>query len=157
MSLILDLVRHGEALAAGHGGDAARALSPRGRAEIAFLAERLRADRTTFTRVLVSPLARARETASILLGGRDGRPVPEIVAALVPDGEPDEVLAAIAAEGAGESHLLIVSHQPLIGRLAAGLSGEAVDFHPGTWVRIEFDGPPAPRTGRILRNIHPGR
>ena len=155
MTLILGLVRHGDALPAGHGGDAARKLSPRGRADVTGLADRLRGEGARPRRVLVSPLARARETAAVLLSGRDDAPTPEIVEPLVPEAEPDEVLEALAARGVREGYVLIVSHQPLVGRLVAFLTGDQADFRPAPCVRITFEGEPGPRRGRLTHSIHP--
>ncbi|MEO5618167.1 MAG: phosphohistidine phosphatase SixA [Candidatus Eisenbacteria bacterium] len=155
MTLLLDLVRHGEARPAGHGGDAARRLTPRGRTDVTRLAARLRSEGVRPTHIFVSPLARARETAAILLSGRDDAPVPEIVEPLVPEAEPDEVLEVLTARDIREGYVLIVSHQPLVGRLVTFLTGGDTDFHAGTCVRITFEGEPGPRRGRLTHSIHP--
>jgi len=154
MSLILELVRHGEASPAQKGGDAARRLSPKGRADVARLAERLRAEAPRLTHVFVSPLARARETAAILLAGRAGAPAPEILRGLVPEGEPDELLADLLARGLEGAHVLLVSHEPLMGRFAEHLTGEITLFLTSTCVRVAFDGAVAPRRGRLVHRIH---
>lgn len=156
MALILDLVRHGEAMPSAPGADAARKLSPRGRAEITQLAARLSEEGLRPTHILVSPLARARETAAVLLSSRDDAPLPELVEPLVPEAEPDEVLEVLVARGIREGYVLIVSHQPLMGRLVNYLTGDDSEFRTGTCARVTFDGEPGPRLGHLTHVIHPG-
>ena len=55
--LVLDLLRHGDALPADSGGDAARRLSPRGIAALERLARHLATLDWHPTRAFVSPLA----------------------------------------------------------------------------------------------------
>jgi phosphohistidine phosphatase SixA len=60
MKLVLDILRHGEALPVGPGGDASRALSSYGVMEIRALGARLAASGWRPDRVFSSPLVRAR-------------------------------------------------------------------------------------------------
>jgi len=70
-----------------------------------------------------SPLPRAVQTAELLLAGIGDEVVLEVYEDLTPEGSAGEVLARLA-ELPEESHLLIVSHEPLAGRLASVLKGE---------------------------------
>ena len=155
MPLVLDILRHGEAESAGSAGDAARALSPAGRQAMAALAATLAGEGWRPGRIFSSPLARARETAKIVRAAAPDAPAIERLAELGADREPYEVLAALEAHGATTGHILLVTHQPLAGRLAAILTGTEAGFRPGTLVRIEFAAALTPRRGRIVRTIPP--
>jgi len=150
--LVLDVLRHGEAEPAGPAGDAGRALSTAGIRAMAELAERLAAENWRPDRIFSSPLMRARQTAEIVRGAAPGAPAIELLDELLAESEPVDALAALEAIGAGDGHVLLVTHQPLAGRLAARLTGEETPFRAGTLVRIEAgaDG------GRVIRSIHPG-
>ncbi len=156
MPLLLDILRHGEAEPAGTGGDAARPLSAAGRRALAGLAETLAKEGWRPDRIFSSPLKRARQTAEIVRGAAPRAPAIERLDELLADCDPSDVLGALEALGANTGHLLLVSHQPLAGRLAALLTGEEHPFRPGTLVRIECAPGLAPARGRVIRSIHPG-
>lgn len=153
MTLILDLLRHGEALPSSGAGDAARPLSPRGRSDITRLAEQFSVEGLVPTHVFVSPLRRARETVALLLRPLPESPAPIVLESLTPDSEPEEVLEALAAHGVREGHAVLVSHQPLLGRLAALLTGQDTAFAPASLVRIRCED--GPGWGRLVFSIHP--
>ena len=155
MPLVLDILRHGAAESAGAGGDEARALSPAGREAMTVLATTLAGEEWRPGRIFASPLVRARQTAEIVRGAAPDAPAIERMDELVADGEPHQVLTALAAHGATAGHLLLVTHQPLAGRLAAVLTGKEAGFRPGTLVRIEFATGLAPRRGRVVHTIPP--
>lgn len=137
--LCLDLVRHGEAQPSGVGGDAARRLTPAGRAAITSLAERLAREGWRPAAMWSSPLFRAQETAAILSAACPGLLI-ETLDALVPDAEPEE-LAAELVRRAPKQHVVLVGHQPLMGRLTAWLSGgREASFQAGALVRLEVVG-----------------
>ena len=110
----LYLVRH--AKAAPGDPDGLRPLTPEGREQARLLAERLAAEQPDA--VVTSPLLRARETAEVL------------ARACGLEAEPDELLAPgatsadarQAAAGRGE-RVVLVGHQPDLGRIAAALTG----------------------------------
>jgi phosphohistidine phosphatase len=110
MNLIL--WRHAEAEDAGHGGDLARALTGRGRAQAermaAWLAPRLPAK----ARILASPALRCQQTAAAL-----GRTI-STSAAIGPDAAPETLLGAAGWPGGSET-VVVVGHQPTIGQAAA--------------------------------------
>ena len=141
MPFVLDLVRHGEALPAGPEGDAARELSTAGALAIERLAARLANDGWRPTIVLSSPLLRARQTTAILLGAMNAAPEPRFIEELFPDVEPEDAATAIAEACAGHGHVVVIAHQPLLGRLA-GLLMDDVErgFSTGMLVRLEING-----------------
>ena len=153
--MILDLVRHGHAVGAHPGGDAERTLSERGRQEVARLAEELAARGWRPECAFTSPLVRARQTASLLLDGHATRPAPAVLEALEPDVDPDETLAELGAHAGHASHVVLVSHLPLLGLLVKALTGEDPGFDPASFVRVELDGTLAKDSGRITLQIHP--
>lgn len=153
--MLLDLLRHGEALPLAE-SDRERPLSPAGAAAVDALRVRLLADGWRPGRAFTSPLRRARETAERVLAGL---PVPaEVMEALTPDTDPEESLEALAEALAGPApgeHVLVVSHQPLLGRLVHRLTGTAHPLTPGTLLRIECDAPLHPGTARVQLVLHP--
>jgi phosphohistidine phosphatase SixA len=151
--VILDLVRHGHAMASGPDGDASRSLSERGRQEVARLARALVKHGWRPERTFASPLLRARETAA-LLSEMASVPAAEILEELAPDVKPSEALGALASSGA-RGHVLLVSHLPLLDLLVQGLTGESHGLDPATLIRIEVDEGIAEGRGRATLRLHP--
>lgn len=157
MPLALDLLRHGNALPAFQGGDDARRLSPRGRADLERLAAHLAATGWRPDRAFASPLVRARESAVAALAGVSPALPVEVMEALRPDTDPEAVLRELAERGATAGHVLLVGHQPLLGLLGGHLTGgPELGFAPGAMVRIEFSGPPTPGSGVARWHLPPG-
>jgi phosphohistidine phosphatase len=134
------LVRHGEAEASVP--DRERMLSPRGREQIESLARRQELREFGPVRIVHSGLVRARQTAEIL--ARTLSPAEGVSewAGLGPHDDPET--AARAIEEAGE-RVIIVGHQPHLGRLAARLVvGDAerdlVAFGTGSALALVRDG-----------------
>jgi len=153
---LLDLLRHGEALpATGSGGDAARQLSPLGERDVARVAEELARLGRRPDRAFTSPFPRARKTAAIVLTRLGGGLAPEDLRELVPDHGPGDVVEALAARRVS-GHVLLVGHQPLLGQLAAHLTGgPEPPFPPGGLVRIAFAEDLAAGRGRIETQLRP--
>jgi phosphohistidine phosphatase len=153
--LVVDVLRHGEAEPAGSGGDDARPLSAAGRRAIAWLGTSLGRERRRYDRIFSSPLLRARQTAEILRDtGRPGAKI-ERMDELAAEAEPSEVLAALKAHGVSRGRVLLVTHQPLAGRLVMLLTGEAPAFRPGALVSVECGADLAPESGRVARAFPP--
>jgi len=152
--LLIDVLRHGDAAPAGAGGDAARSLSPRGRSEVTRVARKLAQEPQRPARVFVSPLRRAQETAAIAIASLTPAPAVETLEALTPDTDPIELLSALAAHGGREGHVLLVTHQPLAGRLIDLLTGEEPACHPGTLARIACEDEAEPNRGRLVFLFH---
>ncbi|MFI5372917.1 MAG: SixA phosphatase family protein [Candidatus Eisenbacteria bacterium] len=158
MLTTLDLLRHGEARALAAGGDAARALSPHGE----LMVDRLGAHLATLgwrpARVFRSPLLRAEQTASRVLGAAGIALEPEVLAELATAGGPDELLAALEPHTITGAHVLLVGHQPLLGDVAGWCCGGApVPLTPAQLVRVTFDGPPARGSGTLRLAFRPDR
>jgi phosphohistidine phosphatase len=112
----LYLVRH--AKAAPGDPDELRPLTAEGREQARLLAGRLAAEQPEA--VVTSPLLRARETAELLARACGLQAEPDD--RLAPGATPDEVRAT--ASGRGE-RVVVVGHQPDLGRVVAALTGGA--------------------------------
>ncbi len=148
MLRILALLRHG--LAGGQGPDAG--LLPEGSRYLRHLGQRLEAAGWRPAAVVTSPYRRARETALLVTGMLGGAVEPHVLDELVPEAEPRVALAAILARVPLATPVLVVSHLPLVGRLAQELIGEDPGFSPGTFVEIVREGDGG---ARLLRRIGP--
>ncbi len=155
VALQLDIVRHGEAGPSAPGGDRLRPLSPAGARSLQWLARRLALEGWKPDRAFSSPLLRAVASAEIL--ARSARPAVavEILDALEPDVEPAEVLQALAGLGAVSGRILVVGHQPMLGRLVGYLTGTERSLAPGALVRVICPGPPARASGQVALVLAP--
>jgi len=118
----MDLIlwRHAEALDTVP--DAKRKLSSRGERQATQMAQWLRPRLPKHTRILVSPATRTQQTAQAL-----GLPF-ETSARLATDASVADLIAATEWPTAGGA-ILVVGHQPTLGRLAALLlSGQEADW-----------------------------
>ncbi|HSD42283.1 MAG TPA: histidine phosphatase family protein, partial [Burkholderiales bacterium] len=108
----MDLILWRHAEAEDGGADAARALTARGRRQAKSLARWLRKRLPDGCRILVSPAVRAQQTAAAL--GLEFATEPRVdVGALASD-----VLAVAGWPDNGDA-VLVVGHQPTLGRAAA--------------------------------------
>ncbi|HTO90122.1 MAG TPA: histidine phosphatase family protein [Candidatus Sulfotelmatobacter sp.] len=154
MAIVIDLLRHGDAAPASEGGDAARRLTERGRSNVAWIANQVAAGPRP-TRLFSSPLARARETAELVAQRLNGALAIEGLPELGPECEPEDVLQALSDRGIASGHVLMVGHQPLIGRLASHLTGTELPVPPATLIRISCESIPIARSGRLERTWSP--
>lgn len=154
--LVLDLLRHGRAEPGGPAGDHARRLTRGGRSALERLGARLEREGTRHDRVLASPLVRAAESAAAVLGAFPAHAAVETLDALAPDSSPAGLLDALRGLGVAGGHVLLVGHQPLLGRLALLLTGTEAAFAPGSLVRIECPGGLIAGTGRVVLTLDPG-
>ena len=146
MPRTLALLRHGRA--AGQGPDAS--LTPEGIAKLEKLAAVLKAEGWRPDVMLASPLTRAVQTAHMLAAGIGVRLSPVVVRELIPDTEPLDALQAIDAAAPGATSVLVVSHLPLVGRIAHELTGDEIPFTPATLVEIADQGDGSARLVRRL-------
>lgn len=156
MPLRLDLLRHGDAVPAGSGGDAARTLSAIGRRDVTRLAEEYARRAWRPSRIFVSPLRRAQETAAILLD----RIGPEIERVTMPELDPSyggtELIAALRGGVTTLDYVMAIGHQPLLGQLAEALTGDSsIAFPPAGMVSIEFAGALEASEGRVVQSVLP--
>lgn len=113
----MDLIlwRHAEAEEGSN--DLARALTRHGQQQAALMAGWLRKQLPDDYQLLASQARRSQQTAALLAKSY------EIVPAINPDASVEDVLQAIGWPAAGKT-IVLVGHQPYIGRLAASLMGE---------------------------------
>jgi phosphohistidine phosphatase len=121
----MDLILWRHADAEGGSPDSTRQLTERGREQARRVAAWLKPRLPQGCELLISPAARAQQTA-LALG------VPFVASPAVgPDARADEVIAA-AGWPARSGAVLIVGHQPTLGRVAAMLlSGAEADWDIG--------------------------
>ena len=146
MARTLALLRHGRA--AGQGPDAP--LTVQGIEQLEKLAVTLKAEGWRPEAILASPLLRARESARMLAAGIGIMRSPVVLHELIPDSEPLHALQAIDAAAPGSRLVLVVSHLPLVGRIAHELTGEEIAFTTATLVEIADQGDGAARLVRRL-------
>lgn len=155
MAIVLDLLRHGRALPAGPGGDRQRALAPAGAAGLAALAARLVRETWRPDRVFSSPCLRARQSAEIVAERAAPAVAVETLDALESGHEPAEVLEALARHGVEAGHVLVVGHQPLLGRLVGHLTGVEQGLSPGMLVRVHCPRGMQAGSGRVTLILAP--
>ncbi len=127
------LVRHGRAERDAPGGDAARRLTPEGRARFFALAGAI-ATKLDLSRIVASPFARARQTAEILAAAT-GAPIAEN-----PDLAPGrstgaDILAWARSEGAG---VALVGHNPEMAEAVALAAGRSGKLPPGAVAAVDL-------------------
>ncbi len=155
MALTLDLIRHGEAGDAGSGQDSKRALTHHGSTAVRTLAETLFAQGWKPDRLFASPFVRAQQTAKLLI--RHGAPglTLETLDCLRPDGDPSDVMLQLLSHGAARGHVVLVSHNPLVGLLTSELADEPRAFSTAQLCRVEFADEPEPGAGSLTVTLHP--
>lgn len=159
--MMLYVMRHGIAEdAADDGTDRSRRLTPRGRRRVEAATAGLRTLGLAFDAVATSPLPRAAETAAIVAAGMRGAPAPREIAALEPDVPPAETLRALRVF-ARSRHVLVVGHEPNLGRLLSLLLAGSADaasltMKKGACAAVELTAL-APQGGATLRWLLPPR
>lgn len=128
------LVRHAKAepLAA---DDAARRLTPEGRARFVRLLGAL-SRRLEVSRVLTSPLLRARQTAEIL-ARTTGAPLEEDPRLAAGELEGRELLSIARAAPHGTA---LVGHNPELADALARVAGRELEVKPGAVAAVDVDG-----------------
>ena len=144
----LYLVQHGDAVPEAENPD--RPLSAKGRKDVGRIAALLARGGVRVARVLHSGKARARETAVLLaqvLG--PGGVVEEAAGGLAPTDSTEPLFAAADGWSRETVDVMVVGHQPFMGRMAAHLVAGSpqvpvVGFQPGSVVCLERASPEAP-------------
>lgn len=106
--------------------DPERRLTARGKSRMHDAAAGMRRFGLLFDALLTSPFTRATQTAEIVAATYGGKPKPQELSALATGVDPRDVLKALAAFTAYE-RLMIVGHEPQLGRLASLLVAESPD------------------------------
>ena len=142
--MTLYLMRHAEAVELGSEGatrDADRKLTDKGRRQAKRMGLLLRQMDVAIDRMLVSPYARAQETASLVADKARVKAKIQNVDALTPDGKVESMWEAICEAGGDE--LLLVGHMPSISSLAGTLLGSLAEqplaFHKSTLVALRCE------------------
>jgi len=148
MARTLALLRHGRA--AGQGPDAV--LTPQGAQQLEKVAAVLKAEGWRPAAVFVSPYSRALESARVFAAELGLVKPAAVLHELLPESEPIDALAAIDAVAPGHASILIVSHMPLVARIALELTEEDVAFTPATFVEIADRGNGA---AQLVRRLSP--
>ena len=140
------IARHGEADA--DGSDDLRALTRRGSDAIDELARAAAARGWRPAIIRHSGKRRAVETARILNKHLGGALVAEALKLLLPDSDPDALLTWIDEQS---QDLLLVSHLPLVARIAEALDADLPGgrFPPGTILAFERGNGRWIHTGRL--------
>jgi len=147
----LYLVRHAHAVSEQENRQ--RPLSEGGRAQVRTLAAFLRGNNQfTPAHVWHSPLARARETAELLLIGISSEAALVETTGLLPEDDPQEISTRLDAISSAVN-VAIVGHQPHLGALASFLlrgkpSPELVDFRKSAVLTLDRTGDTHKKTGR---------
>lgn len=137
----LMLLRHGpaEPTDAWDGAEEDRPLTEEGRQVVEWVGAQLDALVLDLEEICTSPLARARETATIVGDALGTDLVPltedERLARDFGTGELRELLA----DRPGARRLLLVGHEPDLGRLVTALTGGRVELPPAGVIRIHLD------------------
>jgi phosphohistidine phosphatase len=121
------LVRHAEAVAETLSlRDRDRHLTVAGRAQARALGDRLRWHDCMLVQLWSSPLIRAVQTAELVAAGLACDLPVEALAALAPDENPRDVIAALTALAAArpDASVLVVGHEPGLSAVGALLVGE---------------------------------
>jgi len=149
----LYLVRH--AIAAERGpewpDDTKRPLTHRGVARMRMVATGMRSIGVRVDVVCTSPLVRARQTAKLLVECLRPKPESVVVPALAPGHSPASVVKALQRAPVASS-LMLVGHEPDLGRLAAWFIGarEPLSFKKGGVCRIDVASAARPRDGVLV-------
>jgi phosphohistidine phosphatase len=136
------ILRHGIAEDPKHGQpDSERALTDEGRDKLRRVLKRARTAGVTPSAILSSPYRRAVETADVAAKELDFAGKVQHTRALIPEAPPSEIWHELRALK-DEPSVLLASHEPLTGRLAAYLLGSPalqVDVKKGALIRIDCD------------------
>lgn len=133
----LYVLRHAKAeRAAPDGDDAARPLAQKGQRDARRLGRWMRERGIALDLVATSSLARAEETAALVLQGAGTPPPLEAWEELEPGGTVDGVLARLAALDAVGA-VLVVGHEPLLSAVAsAAIGGGRIRLAKGALVKV---------------------
>lgn len=141
----LYLLRHSNAAEQpppGKKGDRFRRLTPEGREKAAVIGRAIQRLELGLDLILTSPADRALETAELVRTGLDPQPPLELLEDLWIGGDASRVAARLGAGRKKLQSVLLVGHEPDLGRLASGLltggSGVRVIFKKGGLCGLEI-------------------
>jgi phosphohistidine phosphatase len=134
------LLRHGDAEAGQDIPDFAKALSEEGRRKVTFSGRALARMISAPPAILSSPLTRARQSAELVAAEFDPASEVRIVEELIPPGDFNGLLTEI--KNAGGDRVLLVGHEPLLGRFIWAMMAEefpgAVPMRKASMARVDL-------------------
>ncbi|NGX57137.1 MAG: 2,3-bisphosphoglycerate-dependent phosphoglycerate mutase [Chlamydiae bacterium] len=149
------LVRHAKPESAAFTNDSERPLSDEGRQVHEKISHELRQQNIVPTKIITSPLLRARQTAEIMSKVFDGVPIQE---SAILDGthSVDEIVETIADMEHGES-IFLVGHDPNMTQFVNKLGSEKVTegVHKSGCVVFDFPDEISFGKGQYVGYIHP--
>jgi len=142
----IHILRHAEAEETSPSGrDADRRLTDAGRKRMRLVAKAVAKMDPEYDVVLVSPLVRTRQTAEPVVAACGFRKALLETKSLLPNADPEEILAELGKLGA--ESVLLVGHQPhlgrLLGRLATGRRDSEIPMKKAGLAEFEIDGDPS--------------
>lgn len=155
------ILRHCEAVEAGVEGvtaDEDRILSTQGKQDAQNVGRTIAKLRLAPGKAFTSPIARCRETAQIVLNAAGSDAPIEISPTLKPGATPLGIIGLLTSRASGVDRVLIVGHQPDLGKLVGSLAApQGVQAHlpPGAIARIDVDQPKTAWTGRLVWLLPP--
>lgn len=122
--MILYLLRHAIAVNRGdpaYGQDSQRPLTPKGERRMHLAAKGMLAMGLSFEGILSSPYVRAKQTADIVAEVLPAPAHVDISPALVPEGDPRQMIAELQHHDRTHQNLLLVGHEPYLSHLISTL------------------------------------
>ena len=153
----LYLLRHGVAAAKddpAFESDGERPLTKKGIKKFRKAARGIVRLGVSFDAILSSPLIRARQTADLLAEAVSQESCVDEMPALAPDSSPEQLLGELSIVE-GKEHVMLVGHEPLLGKLAAFLvngknnSESVIPLKKGGICRIEIEAVPPTQPGQM--------
>jgi phosphohistidine phosphatase len=156
----LYIIRHAEAVpleTEGVSSDAERYLTPAGQASLPPLARTFRRIQATFSRILTSPLVRAKQTAEGIVKAWGG-PAPRLseTELLAPGAKKKDLILHLRE--LGEASVAIVGHNPDLSELIGWLIGDkdvGINLEKAGVALVEFDSEVDKGTGHLTWLITP--
>jgi phosphohistidine phosphatase len=154
-SVILYLLRHGDAGDPRPHDDDARELTDKGRRRLRTAAGLWKRLRVSPELVITSPLPRARQTAELLVEGLGMEPDVTVDDRLRPGADWSDMAAAMAEHGPAEQ-VAVVGHDPDLSDALGLLSGAAsIGLRKGGMACLELDREPRPGAARLRWLLDP--
>jgi phosphohistidine phosphatase len=153
----LYLLRHGIAAAKddpAFESDSERPLTSKGIKKFRKAARGIEALGLSLDAILSSPLLRARQTADVVAEILGEESAVDEIPALAPDSSPQQLLAELG-DYQDKEHVMLVGHEPFLGKLAGFLltskndSDVRIPLRKGGLCRIEVDAIPPTQLGQM--------
>jgi len=142
----LYILRHGIAENSGRtspAADAQRRLTPAGAKKMLRIAAGMKSTKLEFDLILTSPYPRAKETATIVADVFGAVKKLEISPALVPHGNPKQLIDDINRHHPDRKNVLLVGHEPYLSRLISllliGDTKLPINLKRSGWCKLAVD------------------